>query len=173
MEANIDETSALYEADESSAAFSTRDFNQAADEWDLGVAKTIRSLTSLLYPEDDSPQPDDEAFRRICDIAEDAVREINAHYAGAAGKDECWMFPAGHASVDEKGGVLLEWWQGRAYCVLLGVGPGASAPVYIFCKQGPEDAGSMIKSDVTGNLLANRLYWLNKFDERMACLSNS
>lgn len=173
MEATIDQTSTSCEAEETNSAFTASDFNEVAAEWGVGVAKTFKSLSSLLYPEDDSPQPDEEALRRICEIAEEAAIVINAHYAGAGGKDECWAFPSGHASVDEKAGVLLEWWQDRTYCVWLGVGPGADAPVYIFHKWGPDDVGSMIKSDVNGNLLANKLYWLNKFDARIACHSRS
>jgi hypothetical protein len=106
-----------------------------SDEWEqggLGQASIIRQVFDLYIRDDDEDEkefvaPTEHATSAIFTLLESLGYKMDH-------EDEHCQMPDGHVITDYEGGIRIEWWAGRKYCVTLVMGHDEAARDYVFVK---------------------------------------
>lgn len=110
------------------------------DEWRdgaPGLESIYRQFFSLSQPD-----PDDEDFVPPTEYAMVQLLDVVESTAYSMMASRCPM-PEGSVMTDYTGGIRIEWWHGRDYCVTLAIGHNAESKSYVFVKLDKGDPGSV------------------------------
>jgi len=103
----------------------------------LGLKVIYDQLKNLSIPDSDNDEfvpPTQHAIDRFLDIIVSTAYQLMSQRIAV---------PRGQVIVDYKGGLRIEWWSGRDFCVTLVVGHDENAKSYVFVKLDKQHAGKV------------------------------
>lgn len=140
MTITIEDTTAANEwgIDEETQVASPPPAPVTPDEWGdgaLGLKSIYKQLSGLSQPD-----PDDEDFVPPTEFAMVRLLEVVQSTAYGMMASQCPM-PEGSVMADYTGGIRIEWWHDREYCVTLVIGNNEESKSYVFVKLDEGDPG--------------------------------
>lgn len=166
MTTKIEDTAAAieWELNEETQAASPSTVPVIPDEWSDGapglksISRQLSGLSQRDPDDEDFVAPTQYAIVKLIDVVQSTAYTMMASR---------WRMPEGSVMTDYSGGIRIEWWHEREYCVTLSIGNDAKSKSYVFVKLHKGDPGS-VNERVLPVRLASQLRTLSEIQQGLS-----